>query len=93
MVVASLRIELMISGSASLKDKRHAMRSLRDRIRSRLNVSVAEVDNQDLWQRGTLGVAIVSTDGGTAREVLDKVRRLVEQDGRVSVLDVDLEFA
>ena len=93
MVVASLRIELMVTGSGSLKEKRHAIRSLRDRIRSRFNVSVAEVDNQDLWQRGTLGVAVVSGDGGLANEVLDKVRRLVEQDFRVSVLDTYTDFA
>lgn len=92
MVVASLRIDLIISGSASLKDKRHAIRSLRDRIRSRFNVSVAEVDYQDLWQRAALGVAVVSADGQVVREVLDNVRRLVEQDVRVSVLDTHVEI-
>ncbi len=92
MVVASLRIDLVIPGSASLKDKRHAVRSLRDRIRSRFNVSVAEVDHQDLWQRAALGIAVVSGDGQIVREVLDNVRRLIEQDVRVSVLDAHIEI-
>jgi len=92
MVVASLRIDLVIPGSASLKDKRHAVRSLRDRIRSRFNVSVAEVDHQDLWQRAALGIAVVSADGQVVREVLDNVRRLIEQDVRVSVLDAHIEI-
>ncbi len=92
MVVASLRIDLVIPGSASLKDKRHAVRSLRDRIKSRFNVSVAEVDHQDLWQRAALGIAVVSADGQVVREVLDNVRRLVEQDVRVSVLDAHIEI-
>lgn len=92
MVVASLRVELMVNGSGSLKDKRNTIRSLRERIRGKFNVSVAEVYNQDLWQRGTLGIAVVSGDGGRARETLDKVLRLIEQDMRVSVLDSLTEF-
>ena len=83
---------MCIRDSASLKDKRHAIRSLRDRIRSRYNVSVAEVDHQDLWQRAALGIAVVSSDGHVVREVLDNVRRLVDQDVRVSVLDAHIEI-
>lgn len=92
MVVASLRIDMMIPGSTSLKDKRHAIRSLRDRIRSRFNVSVAEIDHQDLWQRAALGIAVVSANGHIVREVLDNVRRFVEQDMRVAVLDTHIEI-
>ena len=92
MVVASLSVEFLVPGSASLKDKRHAVRSIRDKIRNKFNVSIAEVDNQDLWQRGTLGVAVVATDGAMAREVLDKVRELVERDFRVSILEANIDF-
>jgi uncharacterized protein len=92
MVVASLSVEFLVPGSASLKDKRQAVRSIRDKIRNKFNVSIAEVDNQDLWQRGTLGVAVVATDGAMAREVLDKVRELVERDFRVSILEANIDF-
>jgi uncharacterized protein len=91
MVVASLTLELQVPGSQSLKDKRQAIRSLRDKIRTKFNVSVAEVDNQDLWQRATIGVAVVSGDGKLAHEILDKVRALAEQDFRLSVLDAYIE--
>ena len=91
MVVASLTLSLHVPASGSLKEKRHVIRSLKDRIRSRFNVSVAEVDHQDLWQRATLGVAVVSGDHHAARAVLEKVSRFAENDLRLSVLDAAIE--
>ena len=92
MIVASLVMDLQVYGCQSLKDKRHVVRGLRERIRSKFNVSVAEVDCQDLWQRAVLGVAVVAADGRFAREVLDKVRHLVEQDARVGILSATVDF-
>jgi len=92
MTIASLTLSFLVPGSGSLKDKRQVVRSIKDRIRSRFNVSVAEVDHQDLWQRGTLGIAVVSTDGHGARVVLEQIIRLAEQDVRLSVLDATIEF-
>jgi len=92
MVVASLTLAFLVPDSGSLKDKRHVIRSLKDRIRSRFNVSVAEVDFQDLWQRATLGIAVVAADGHAARRVLEQITRFVEQDVRLSVLDATIEF-
>jgi uncharacterized protein len=91
MVVACLNIAMLVPESGSLKDKRQIVRSLKERIRSRFNVSVAEVDHQDMWQRATLGVAVVSADHAYARDALEKVSRFVDDDLRVSVLDVTLE--
>jgi len=92
MVVASLTLAFLVPGCRSLKEKRHVVKSLKDRIRSRFNVSVAEVDFQDLWQRGTLGVAVVSSDGHAARRALEEVIRFVRQDMRLSLLDEIIEF-
>lgn len=92
MVVASLTLAFIVPGSHSLKEKRHVVKSVKDRIGARFNVSVAEVDFQDLWQRGALGVAVVATDGYAARRALEEVIRFVRKDARLSLLDETIEF-
>jgi len=62
MVIGLLTLDLHFPGARSLKDKRQALRSLETRIRNRFNVSVAEVEHQDLWQRSRLAVVAVNTD-------------------------------
>ena len=62
MVIGLLTLELHFPGARSLKDKRHVLRGLQARIRKQYNVSVAEVDFQDLWQRSRLAVVAVITD-------------------------------
>ncbi|HUA85328.1 MAG TPA: DUF503 domain-containing protein [Bryobacteraceae bacterium] len=68
-------LELRLEESHSLKDKRHYVKSLKDRLRSKFNVSVAEIDYQDLWQRGLVAVATVSGDQAHAEQILEKVER------------------
>src|SRR5579864_3458817 len=58
--IAVLTLELRIEGARSLKDKRRVLRSLKDKLRAGFNISVAEMDRNDLWQRATLGVAGIS---------------------------------
>ncbi|HID11975.1 MAG TPA: DUF503 domain-containing protein [Candidatus Latescibacteria bacterium] len=91
MLVGTCEIQLWFPGSRSLKEKRFAMKSLKDRIRARFNVSVAEVDGHGLWQRGALGVAMASTETDHIHRVLSEVVRFVEGDGRVEVLDYRME--
>ncbi len=91
MVVMCGEVQLFLSESRSLKDKRQVVKSLKERIRSRFNVAVAEVDYQELWQRATLGLAAVSTEADHARKVLDEVLSFIELDLRVQVLDRQLE--
>jgi uncharacterized protein YlxP (DUF503 family) len=83
--VGVLRVEFVVPGPASLKDKRRVVKSLKERLRSRFNVSVAEVDYQDLWQRGALGVAAVGPDGKVIAGVLDKVLRFIRRDARIEL--------
>lgn len=90
MVVASVSLACLVRDSSSLKDKRQVIRSVKDRLRSRFNASVAEVDYQDLWQRATIGVAVVAVDGQSARQVLEQIIRFVEQDVRLSLLDAPI---
>lgn len=75
MVVGVLRLTLYIHGAASLKDKRQVLRKVTDRLRSRFNVSVAEVGDNDNWQRAVVGICAVANDHSFVNEVLDKCAR------------------
>ena len=87
MFVGFVRIELHLPGSRSLKDKRSVIRSLKDRIRERVQASVAEVDHQDLWQRAALGVAVVSGESRQVDERLQSVRQLVNATHGAELID------
>jgi uncharacterized protein YlxP (DUF503 family) len=91
MVVASQTWELALPGCASLKEKRSVIRSLRDRLRTRLNVSVAETGLQDVHTRAQLSIALVASDGRVAQSLLDKADRLVESHGGASIVRVSQE--
>jgi uncharacterized protein len=68
-VIALLTLDIHIPHAQSLKDKRMILRSLRDRLRAKFNVSVAEVDHQDLWQRAQMSVVMVGSDEGFLQKV------------------------
>jgi len=92
MFVGVLTIEIHIPESGSLKSRRSVVKGMKDRIRSRFNVSVAEVGETELWQRATLGVAVVSGDKAHAGEVLDKVVDLVRSNTSAELLDYNIEI-
>jgi uncharacterized protein YlxP (DUF503 family) len=75
MPIASLTLELSIEHAQSLKDKRQVVRSLKDRLRTSFNVSVAELDSTGLWNRATIGVVSVSD----SRDYLDGLMKSVER--------------
>ncbi|MGE0159264.1 MAG: DUF503 domain-containing protein [Gemmatimonadales bacterium] len=92
MVVASLTWELSLPGCSSLKEKRSIIRSLRDRLRDKFNVSVAETDLQDVHQRAELTIALVTSDGHMAESVLQKADQLVESHGGAIITSVRREL-
>jgi uncharacterized protein YlxP (DUF503 family) len=71
--VGVLTLELRLEESHSLKDKRHVVQGLKDRLRHKFNVAVAEIDHQDLWQRATVAAVTVSPDHNHAERVLRSV--------------------
>jgi len=77
--------ELSIPGCQSLKEKRMVVRSLKERIRHRFNVSIAETGRQEIWTRAQLSVAVVSGDAPFIDTVLDKVDGFVANDRRVLI--------
>jgi hypothetical protein len=68
--VGVLTLELRLENSHSLKEKRHVVQSLKDRLRSKFNVAVAEIGHQDLWQRALVAAVTVSSDQVFAEKVL-----------------------
>lgn len=92
MVIGSCKVTLHIPDGGSLKAKRQVLRRIKDRVRNKFNVSIAEVDDCDLWQRSTLGVAMVSKDSKFANQVISGVLSLIETDGNISVIDVETDF-
>ena len=78
MPVAFLILEIRIEGAHSLKDKRQVVRSMKDRLRSKFNVAVAELETTDLWQRATVGVVGVSS----SRDYLDGLMQNVEREAQ-----------
>ncbi len=87
MYVGAVMLELFFPGCRSLKEKRQALKSITDKVRARFDVAVAEVDHQDLWQRGTIGVACVSENSYQADLLIQKVRRFIEDLNRAEIIE------
>jgi uncharacterized protein YlxP (DUF503 family) len=87
-----LTIDLMIPMARSLKEKRSALRGLKDRLRSRFNASVAEVDFQDKWQRATIVVCIVNGDKRQLESAMTRVRQLAEEAQDVQITGMHQEW-
>jgi uncharacterized protein YlxP (DUF503 family) len=91
-IAALVTVELHIPGAGSLKGKRGVLKPLIAALRKDLNVSVAEVGHQDLWQRAALGVAIAAGSEIGARKVAQQVEKIVYREPRVEIIDLDVEI-
>jgi uncharacterized protein len=87
----AVRLELELPFSSSLKDKRQILRSLKDRLR-RKNVSVVESENQDLWQRATVEIALAAVSRGAAEEKREDLRKALLNYEELAILDWREEF-
>ena len=93
MDVGVCKVKLRLPENGSLKGKRQVSKSIIERVKNRYNVSIAEVDDQDLWQLLTLGITCVSTNAQHANEVLSKVMDFIGQSRfDVELLDYEIEF-
>ena len=93
MNIGVCKIELRLPENLSLKGKRGVLKSITTRIRNKFNVSVAEVDDQNLWQLATLGICCVSNDGRYTNEVLSKVVDFIEGSRfEIEVLNYQIEI-
>jgi uncharacterized protein YlxP (DUF503 family) len=94
MFVGVLRLTLHLPDPGSLKSKRHLVRSAIDRVKAKFNVSIAEVAENDLWQRSVLGVSAVGNDHAFVNESLDKVADFVASmhGGQIQITGRDIEI-
>ena len=92
MIVGVCTVELFISNSQSLKDKRQVLHSVKDRLRDKFNLSVAEVDEQDLWQKAVLGIACVANESGHVNRVMEQALNLVKSIPSVEIVRTHLEL-
>jgi uncharacterized protein YlxP (DUF503 family) len=90
--VAVGTVELHLPDVGSLKGKRHALKGLKERVRARFEVAVAEVDHHDLWQRATLALACVSHDARHANAVVSKAMDFIEEHVEGRVIDTTVEI-
>lgn len=92
MVVGLLKVSMLIPENASLKGKRKVIKSLIGRLKSRFNVAVAEVEDNDLWQRAGLGLSLVGNDRRFVNSALDKVLDYIEREAEAEVIESDMEI-
>jgi len=91
-IVGTLKLRLVLRESHSLKDKRRVIKSLKDTLSNKFNISVAETDEQDVWQTAEVGVAAVGTDGSFVQSVLTSVVNYVRFFGGVELVDAQQEL-
>lgn len=91
LVVAVLEARMRLRSSHSLKDKRRVTRSIKERVKARWNVSVAEVDDQDLWQSIVLGFAAAGSDSKYVTQELEEIVRQLQIHPEAELLTYDLE--
>ena len=92
MVVGLANIDIHIPESVSLKNKRHLLKRTKDRVKNKFNVSIAEVGDNDLWQRTTIGVSVVANDKKFANQVLSKVVEQINKENGLQILDYSIEI-
>ena len=92
MIVGVCTVELFIPDGQSLKSKRQVVKSLKDRIRDKFNVSVAEVGEQDLWQKAVLGIACVANETSYVNQVLDQVLNQIRAVPMVEIVQSRIEL-
>lgn len=90
-VIGLCTLDLFLGEANSLKDKRRVLKSMLEKVKSRFNVSIAEVDRQDLWQRATVAFACVSNERAHADSTLSAVVRYLEQmDAQITACQTEI---
>lgn len=92
MVVGVCQLDLFLHENFSLKGKRQVLRSIIQRARRRFNISIAEVEDQDLWQKAVLGICAVGNDRQKVNSTLDQVIRFIENTQLTDVADSQIEI-
>ena len=89
MAVGILVVDCLLGDGHSLKEKRRVLLSLTHKIRNNFNVSVAEVDHQNLWQRSQIAVVGINTEWRAIEGMFSKIISLIQMDPRLSLLNFE----
>lgn len=92
MIVGLCRVEIFVPDGDSLKRKRQVLSSLKTRLHNTWNVSVAEVEDQELWQRAVLGLACVGNETGHVNRVLDQALNFIRSHPSLEILQSRIEL-
>lgn len=92
MTVGIGRVTFILHGNQSLKEKRRVVKSIVEKSRHRFNVSVAEVADQDIYQRTTIGVAVIGSDGRVLNSLLDRIIDFMDSLGLADLIDREIEL-
>ncbi len=92
MIIGLLTIEILIPNSASLKEKRRVLLSIKDRIKNKFNVSIAEIDAHDKWQRCVFGIVIISTDTKLIHSVFNNIITIFEENSEIEVINHNIQI-
>ncbi len=92
MIIGSCTLEIMIYEANSLKEKRKVIKSILGRIKSRYNVSIAEIGLNDVWRTAIIGISCVSNDSIHAKQMLSNVTKFIERDSRVEIIRQEIEI-
>ncbi len=92
MIIGTCMVEITIYDANSLKDKRQVLKSLIGKLKSRFNISVAEVGLNDKWRHGMIGFACVTNDTVHANKMISNVLNFIEGDTRVEIIDTEIEI-
>jgi len=85
-------LELHLPGAGSLKAKRQVLRSFKERLKGHFNVSVAEIDHQDLWQRATLGIVAIASARVPLEQTFASIQAEAERSIAGEILSFEVEF-
>ena len=92
MFVGVLVIEILIQSSTSLKEKRFVIKSMKDRLRNKFNVAVAEIGFQDKWQRAELGIATISNEQSHLEHSLQKIFQYLDNSDSYEIISYEFTY-
>ncbi len=92
MIIGILQLELRMSESHSLKEKRMVLKSLKDRLRQKFNISTSEIGFQDAWQRALIGIASIGTDKRVVNGLLSSILDWVTEHRTIEVVSSQMEI-
>ena len=92
MMIGILSVSLHIPGSQSLKDKRQVIKSVIERTRNKFNVAIAEIDDNDLWQRAVLGMVCIGNEKKIVNQIIDKTLNFIRSFPLIALIDFQIEI-